>query len=67
MGKRTASVVLILEECEAGLGRFMGCIMAIVLIMGLCGPVAVRAEVVLEARSIAAQWKSRECRLQRLL
>ena len=52
MGKRTASVVLILEECEAGLGRFMGCIMAIVLIMGLCGPVAVRAEVVLEASEI---------------
>ena len=52
MEKRTASVVLILEESEAGLRRFMGHIAALILIVGLCWPAAVWAEVVLEAGKI---------------
>ena len=64
MEKRTASVVLILEECEAGLRRFMGHIAALVLMVGLCWPAAVRAEVVLEAGKIdSSTLKSRRCRL----
>ena len=60
MEKRTASVVLILEECEAGLRRFMGHIAALILMVGLCWPAAVRAEVVLDQRDRQQRSERRE-------
>ena len=52
MEKCSASVGLLVEECKAGLRRFIRRIAALVLMVGLCWPAAVRAEVVLEASEI---------------